>query len=220
MKDYGLYLLFSKSLGRSLIVGSRLSEHLGEHEWKLDFEQGKIRFGEENYPFQFLGTESDNGTWKWAWDNVNGFDEGLLNLAYEIKAYGEDKGIRALKTANLETDENCNGLVLASVATYLSKTPYAYYLCYHEKGVAVIALEALPEAFFKALDFSEVASFLIEALQTYEVDHQAFCEGLLEFLKVPYKKQEMALIADFKEGAMSLVFDSYGHLSELDFSSY
>lgn len=219
MKENTLEMLFSKSLGRSLIVGNRLSEHLGEHDWQIDFEKGEINFGKESYPFQFLGTESDNDTWKWAWDNVNGFDEGLLNLAYEIKAYGEDKGIRALKTANLATNENCNGLVLASVATYLSKTPYAYYLCYHEKGLAVIALEALPETFFKALDFSEVASFLLEALQTYEVDHQAFCEGLLEFLKVPYKKHGTALIADFKEGAMSLVFDSYGHLSELDLSS-
>lgn len=219
MSKSSLAVLFSKSLGRALIVGSRLSELLGAHEWQVDFEKGRIDFGKVSYPFQFVGTESDTGTWKWGWDNVNGFDEGLLKLANEVKAYGEEKGLSLLSQSDLEVDEDCNGLSFACMATFISKVPYAYYLCEHEHGTAVLALEGLPDELFLPLGETEIPSFLLEALQTYEVAHRAFCEGVLDFLKMPYENQGSVLIAKLENSTMSLLFDDSGRLNELDLAS-
>ena len=54
------------------------------------------------YPIQFIGSEStQSNDWLWGWENINGFDDSLLKLVDEARAFGQKVGFNALTVPNL-----------------------------------------------------------------------------------------------------------------------
>ena len=61
--------------------------------WNVDFATHKIKIGNSTYPIQFIGSESiQSNDWLWGWENINGFDDSLLELVDEARAFGEKVG--------------------------------------------------------------------------------------------------------------------------------
>ena len=99
-------------------------------DWNIDFERGVIKSGLDAYKFSFIGSESEySNTWMWGFNNINGFDESLLEVAKNAKSKGEIWGLDELTTEQFELTDAINGHVLATVACGLSKQNLFYYRC-------------------------------------------------------------------------------------------
>ena len=96
--------IFSANLGKIMAIQTACAKYVVKNrDWNVDFDRGIISFGEDEYPLQFLGSESNSSnTWLCAWENINGFDENIISLAREIKAKGEKLNLEALTTAEIE----------------------------------------------------------------------------------------------------------------------
>ena len=57
--------LLSQHIASSLLKQQNLSNFLGDYNWNVDLETGKVDFGKGRiYPIQIIGTESEfTGTW-------------------------------------------------------------------------------------------------------------------------------------------------------------
>ena len=120
--------------------------------WEV--QRGIISFGEDEYPLQFLGSESNSSnTWLWAWENINGFDENIISLAREIKAKGEKLNLEALTTAEIEITDELNGHILSIVACGLADKKYCYYRGPHSGGAIFVAFDGVDERIFARFRF-------------------------------------------------------------------
>src|SRR5512133_2813846 len=103
----------------SLEKQARLFDFLGEHFLELDLDAGMARFNSDRaYPYQVLGTESDNSlTWLWAWaEEQTEVPPDLLASALEMRAWGEKEGIAECSAPSVDLDR-ADGLLLSLIAS-------------------------------------------------------------------------------------------------------
>lgn len=64
--------VFSACLGKMVIIQEACSDLIVKNrDWNVDFSKGTISFGKDEYPLQFLGSESTNSnSWMWGWNNI------------------------------------------------------------------------------------------------------------------------------------------------------
>ena len=87
---------FEKTVFVSLEKQNGLFRRLGEHILDLDLDTGLARFSADAaFPFQLLGTESDNTlTWLWAWaEEQPEVSEDLLRSSRDLKAWGAREAV-------------------------------------------------------------------------------------------------------------------------------
>lgn len=125
-----------------------LGEWVGEAEWELDLEAGRLVYEAEQHPsfrVQLLGLEAPGTGWLWAWEQpVRRWDEALLGAAHRLRALGEEQGIRALAAPRLREGE-VDGLALALVASGLCRAT-GLFRCQVPSGIlyCLLAEPSLP----------------------------------------------------------------------------
>lgn len=92
--------LFSACVGKATLLQKRAFKLLVEgSNWQVDFDSGKIYFDEHEFDMQFIGSESfSSNTWLWGYENINGFDDRLLELANKAREFGEKFGLSVFGT--------------------------------------------------------------------------------------------------------------------------
>ncbi len=91
----------------SLEKQEKLASLIGEYTFDIDYDAGVIRFaGGSEFPFQVLGTESDNTfTWLWAWaDEQAEIPALLLKSAHQLKSWGENNGVSEFSMPSHDLD--------------------------------------------------------------------------------------------------------------------
>jgi hypothetical protein len=115
----------------------RLGDWVGESEWELDLEAGRLVYEGAQGPtfrIQLLGLESPGTGWLWAWEQpLRRWDEALLRAAHQLRALGEEQEIRALAAPRLREGE-VEGLALALVAGGLCRAT-GMFRCQVPSGV-------------------------------------------------------------------------------------
>ena len=131
-------VLLSKYGALALDKQENLSELIGETVGELNIEKGLLTFGDIEFPAQILGFYmQDSKQWSWAWDNEDIFGADSIQSANEIKAIGEEFGIKEFTTPMLNADFNdCH--TLAMTATGILKMD-AYYGV-SEEGLDIFVL--------------------------------------------------------------------------------
>ena len=126
--------VYSACLGKMMVIQNACAEQVAKgRNWNVDFGRGTLAFGNDEYPVQFLGSESSySNTWMWGWNNINGFDEKLIRLAREAKKMGEAWNLEPLTTDTFDLDDTFNGHNLSIVACGISGENYCYYRGPHE----------------------------------------------------------------------------------------
>ncbi len=214
--DKGSWIqLISACLGRAMLLQKRLFKQVVEaSKWQADFESGKIYFDEKEFDMQFIGSESfSSNTWLWGYENVNGFDERLLELANRAREFGEKFGLDVFSTAQFELDEEINGHTISLVACVALGDELSYYKIDYDGGAAYVAFRA--EAIFKEpVLANEVISVVNECISAYELDHKLFIKGFLLGCGVKFDEKPNEIVAKFHNEA-SFTFDELNRLTSV-----
>lgn len=72
-----------------------------------------------------VGTSSpEDGTWLWAWENVNGFPHAFVRQSERVRALGERYGIPEFTTASLPLDDRLPSLLVDAVKAVTGVTAH------------------------------------------------------------------------------------------------
>ncbi|EJP75767.1 hypothetical protein HMPREF1139_0693 [Campylobacter sp. FOBRC14] len=165
------------------------------------------------YKFSFLGSESDSSnTWMWGFNNINGFDESLLEVAKNAKNKGEIWGVSELVTEQFELTDTINGNTLATVACGLSEQNLFYYRCPYDGGAAFVAVLDAPEDVFAHMtNVHKVAEILMRCIERFELDHKILIESFLAANGTAYEWDGDVLVARFEQG-LRVEFERIGEI--------
>ena len=193
--------VFSACLGKVMVIQQNAGKYVVKGQnWNVDFSKGIIAFGNDIYPVQFIGSESNQSdTWNWGWNNVNNFDDSLLSLANEMLEIGMKWELDPLRVAQFNLNDVFNGHTLSIVACGLSHNDYFYYKGPHGKGAVMMAVGNVPNNVFTPIDIQEFANLTMQCVQQFPVDHKIFVEALLEWNKTDFTWDNDTLIAHFKQ---------------------
>ena len=209
--------VFSANLGKIMAIQTACAKYVVKNrDWNVDFDRGIISFGEDEYPLQFLGSESNSSnTWLWAWENINGFDENIISLAREIKAKGEKLNLEALTTAEIDISDELNGHTLSIVACGLADKNYCYYYGPHSGEAILVAFDGVDEKVFTPVDAKDFADIVVRCIQQFPLNHKLFVESFLEWNKTKYEWKENTLIANFKDCKLEIDFEEKVELARI-----
>ena len=171
---------FSASCGPVMAKQRSLAQLVVQgRNWNLDLGQGVLSFGEDAYPAQLLGSQSDvSGTWLWAWANPSQFSQKVLAQSLELKSLGEQWGLKEFTQAEFPVDDLVNGYTLSMVAAALRgesclfRAPYA-------NGAAYLGFTGLPEQVFSPMGAQELVKLATDCIQQYPLEHKLFLSSLL-----------------------------------------
>lgn len=202
--------LFSACVGKATLLQKRAFKLLVEgSNWQVDFDSGKIYFDEHEFDMQFIGSESfSSNTWLWGYENINGFDERLLELANKAREFGEKFGLSAFSTPQFELDENFNGHTI-SIVLCTTFDEQNYYRIEYEGGAAYVAFRS-DVVFEEPVLANELLSVVNECLSTYELDHKIFIKGLLLSCDMKFSESPNEIVANKNE--LSFKFDELNRL--------
>ena len=202
--------LFSACVGKATLLQKRAFKLLVEgSNWQVDFDSGKIYFDEREFDMQFIGSESfSSNTWLWGYENINGFDERLLELANKAREFGEKFGLSALSTPQFELDENFNGHTISMILC-TAFDEQNYYRIEYEGGAAYVAFRS-DVVFEEPVLANELLSVVNECLSTYELDHKIFIKGLLLSCDMKFSESPNEIVSDKYE--LSFKFDELNRL--------
>ncbi len=202
--------LFSACVGKSTLLQKRAFKLLVEgSNWQVDFDSGKIYFDEHEFDMQFIGSESfSSNTWLWGYENINGFDERLLELANKAREFGEKFGLSAFSTPRFELDENFNGHTISMVLC-TAFDEQNYYRIEYEGGAAYVAFRE-DVVFEEPVLANELLSVVNECLSTYDLDHKILVKGLLLSCDMKFSESPNEIVANKNE--LSFKFDELNRL--------
>ena len=202
--------LFSACVGKATLLQKRAFKLLVEgSNWQVDFDSGKIYFNGREFDMQFIGSESfSSNTWLWGYENINGFDERLLELANKAREFGEKFGLSAFSTPQFELDENFNGHTISMVLC-AAFDEQNYYRIEYEGGAAYVAFR-VDMVFEKPVLANELLSVVNECISTYELDHKIFIKGLLLSCDMKFSESPNEIVANKNE--LSFKFDELNRL--------
>ena len=203
--------LFSACVGKATLLQKRAFKLLVEgSNWQVDFfDSGKIYFDGREFDMQFIGSESfSSNTWLWGYENINGFDERLLELANKAREFGEKFGLSAFSTPQFELDENFNGHTISMVLC-TAFDEQNYYRIEYEGGAAYVAFRS-DVVFEEPVLANELLSVVNECISTYELDHKIFIKGLLLSCDMKFSESPNEIIVNKNE--LSFKFDELNRL--------
>ncbi|ORI02531.1 DUF6882 domain-containing protein [Campylobacter concisus] len=202
--------LFSACVGKATLLQKRAFKLLVEgSNWQVDFDSGKIYFDEHEFDMQFIGSESfSSNTWLWGYENINGFDDRLLELANKAREFGEKFGLSVFGTPQFELDENFNGHTISMVAC-AAFDEQNYYRIEYEGGAAYVAFRS-DVVFEEPVLANELLSVVNECLSTYELDRKIFVKGLLLSCDMKFSESPNEIVANKNE--LSFKFDELNRL--------
>lgn len=193
------YQVFSACVGKAMTIQEACGEQVvKEQSWNVDFETGELIFGKDSYPVQFIGSESNSSnTWKWGWDNINGFKDTLLTLANETEDFGEQWNLSPLTWAGFELNDIFNGHNLSIVACGISKINYCYYRGAHKGGAVFMGFTGVPDSVFAPVDLCKFIHISTKCIQQFEVDHKIFIESYLLWNGTEFEWDNHTIVAHF-----------------------
>mgnify|MGYP000894733762 CR=1 FL=1 len=194
--------VFSACLGKMRAIQNACGEFVvKDRDWNVDFQRGVILFGRDEYPLQFIGSESQiQNTWLWGWVNINGFDKRLLTLANKTNALGKNWRLEPLINESMALDEELNGHNLSIITCGISDEKLCYYKCPYSGGAAYVALSNVPDAVFEPVPIQRFVRTALECMEQYRLNDKIFIESFLRWNNTPYEwQEENRLVAHFEQ---------------------
>lgn len=198
----------------SLEKQDKLSRLIGEHYADLDLDAGKVRFGGElEFPFQVLGTESDNTlTWLWAWSEEQAeMPENLLRSAKELRAWGEREGISEFSEPEIDLNR-ADGQMISLIASAVGKAS-CYYRDSYQGGALFLLLfgEAINSQ--PPFDHGQLVHHLSELALTYDFNQRKALLSYLRARNLTFVESGRAVTGKLGSGEMvDMEFDDQGKL--------
>ena len=202
----------------SLEKQEKLRTFVGDLTSEIDLDAGVIRFSEDiQFPFQVLGTESDNTlTWLWAWaDEQTEVPSELLRSSLDLKAWGETEGLPEFTAPSVDLS-TADGTIVSLIATEICEAS-CYYQDEYEGGALFLLLfgdvvDRLPGFTVDSLfrEFSQLASL-------YEFDHRNAFRSYLSGRNMPFTEHDTFIVSELESGEdVRANFDRSGRLVSIN----
>ncbi|MFA5074347.1 MAG: DUF6882 domain-containing protein [Nitrospirota bacterium] len=156
----------------SLEKRDKLTLLVGEHLNELDPDAGMIRFNSFEFPFQVLGTESDNTiTWLWAWaDEQTEISRRLTEASLALRTWGNDKGIPEFNNPSVDLTK-MDGFLCSLIATEVCKAS-SFYRDAYEGGALYILLYDKRIDMQPSFDLTRLSNRFWELVSRYELNQR------------------------------------------------
>lgn len=208
--------LVSLSAGMAIARQNAFGELIvGENPWSVDIRARTIRFGEHEFPFGILGTQSDTiGTWLWGWANT---EANLPELALAAsrrakKALGE---CPEFSTGKFMLDELHTGHNLAMAAVGAAEKCVCYYRCPYDGGALFVQIDGLPDEIFAPLDSAKFMRQYLEIISGFYCDHRLLAAGALYQNCTEFSEGEGVIEARFADRTLVFSFEEIEGLSRV-----
>src|ERR1700690_51680 len=203
----------------SLEKQDKLELLLGDHTYVLDLDSGKIRFNDNlEFPFQLLGTESDNTLiWLWAWadEQTEEVPVELIQASRELRGWGLQEGVQEFTLPSVDL-HRADGHLLSMIASERCKAS-CYFRDVYDGGSAFLLLyDKLIDA-QPSFDLPRLSRRFLDLISRYEINHR---NALLSYLRIrglSLEEKGSAIISELDSGErLSAQFDNAGHLTLLN----
>ncbi len=187
---------------------------VGEHTRELDLDSGMIRFNTELvFPFQVLGTESDNTlTWLWAWsEEQTEIQETLLKSSRALKTWGEREGVHEFVVPAVDLDKT-DGRVVSLIAAEVCKAS-CYYRDPYEGGALYVLIFSRAIDDQQPFDFFGLSRRFSELLSLYDINHKNVLVSYFRMKGLPIAEKDRFVEAELANGeTLKAEFDEGGRL--------
>ena len=194
----------------SLEKQARLISFLGEHILDLDLDGGTARFSDSLvFPFQVLGTESDNSlTWLWAWaEEQTEVPPNLLLSARQLRAWGENEGLQELTLPAVDLDR-ADGTMLSLIASEICKAS-GFYRDPYEGGTLFLLLSGIALDDHLAFDRRGLVLQLADLASRYDFNHRNALLSYFRARAIPATETGDTVSAELVNGErLVAVFDA------------
>ena len=202
--------IFEQYALRALEKQEQLAQYLGDHAMELDLDAGVVRFtGNIEFPFQVLGTESDNTlTWLWAWsEEQTEVPENLTQAARELRAWGEQNNLEEFTLPSIDLDR-ADGTMFSLIASEVCSAS-CYYRDQYEGGSLFVLLTGRAITGQPGFDRAGLVRRFRDLTTLYEFDHRKALSAYFRSKNLPWSQANMIgsgelangerLVAEFNE---------------------
>ncbi len=202
----------------SLEKQEKLSKLIGEHMVDIDYDSGTVRFiGSYEFPFQVLGTESDNTlTWLWAWaDEQMEIPSGLMTSSLQLKAWGEKNGVREFTLPAVDLG-NADGRVLSLISSGVCEAS-CYYREDFEGGALFLLLFDKTIDRQPGFDVAGLSRQFSDLIALYELNHRNAFVSYCRAKGLPFTEQGTVMDLELESAEqVRLEFDLDGKLKTIN----
>ena len=213
--------LLSRSIGTIRLRQLKFADIIGNQDWNVDFAIGKIMFGDNVFPIDFIGSESNvSNTWMWGSNNVNGFSDELVRGVTAFVKKTEIQNTKEINNSSFKIDGIVSGHYLATIYAYYNKG--CYYRCVHEKGAAFVLMKNVPEEVFVSADAEVVMSTITQLISDLPLNQLLLVRGLFDNNCIRYDNMDGRLLRGyFRDGKqIEVSFDELNRIENMKFSNY
>jgi hypothetical protein len=216
MNNLTMYL--EKYALASLEKQEKLAGLIGEHIVDIDNESGMVRFSDAHeFPFQVLGTESDNTlTWLWAWaDEQMEMSPDLLRSSLQMKAWGANNNVAECTLPSVDLVK-ADGRVLSLIASGVCEAG-CFYRDDYDGGAAFLLLFGKEIDRQPALDAAGLVRQFSDLIALNELNHRKALLSYLRLKSLPCKEQGPIITFELESAEqMSAEFGPDGALKSIN----
>jgi hypothetical protein len=198
----------------SLEKQDKLARMIGENMHEIDLDEGLIRFSSDLvFPFQILGTESDNTlTWLWAWaEEQTEIPENLVQTSLQLRDWGVRKGIREFTLPSVDIGKT-DGNTIAMVSTQISMAN-SYFCDRYEGGAAYLLILDKSIDIQPSFDRAALFRHLSDTVSRYELNHQNVLWSYLQLKTLSPVSKGPLITCELETGErVNAEFDDAGKL--------
>jgi hypothetical protein len=211
--------LFELHVASSVDKQLQLSELIGDHDWQLDIDRGKINFGELGpWRIQVLGLASKRtGTWLWSWAiQTIEIPPGLLKVVTALQRLGELKDVPEFVNFELPKGEQI-GTRLAMTATGMFKAD-AFYRAPYSGGALYLLLADPIYPRERVNPTVRIPTVLPQVFQRFRnLDHRQVLDGYLAYYGLTAVPEGPDVVIESgTEPILRAYFDENDQLSSMD----
>lgn len=192
LEQYGLVSLEKQEKFNSLI---------GEHTMELDFDAGVIRFSNAyEFPFQVLGTESDNTlTWLWAWaEEQTEVPEEHLRSALQMKEWGAKQNLTLFSSPSVDLNI-ADGITISLISSEICSAS-CYYQDSYDGGALFLLLFGETIDTQAPLDAAGLLRQLSGLASTYDFSHRNAVRAYLRAKGLAFSEEGLVISGELESG--------------------
>ncbi len=197
---------------------AKFAEMVRDQTMELDLDAGIIRFsGDLRFPFQVLGTESDNTlTWLWAWaEEQTEAPEDLMRSSLEMRVWGEKEGIAECTQPSVDLN-TADGHFFSLIASEVCGASCYYQDAYEGGGLFLLlfgqTIDQQPG--FTVAGLTREFSSLISL---YDFNHRNAFRSYFSMKKLAFSEHASFIVSELESGEdVRANFDPAGQLVSLN----
>jgi len=202
----------------SLEKRMKLTTMIGEHTSELDLDSGTIIFNNGlAFPFQVLGTESDNTlSWLWGWaEEQTEIPGDLLASSLLLKDWGKREGIEEFITPSVDINK-ADGHAFSLISTEIIHAS-CYYRSPYEGGAVFILIFGRDIDRQPPFDLDGLTREFLDLTLQYELNHRSALVSYLRGNNLPFTEKGPFVSGKLATGeTLTAEFDEMGHLKTMD----